>query len=216
MNPSSVLPETLAKLPRFQRPDPDRIGVVASILCAIHCAVTPFLLLFAPAFGKVWSHPASHWLVALLVVPLAAVMVRQGFRRHRRVWILGSGVLGISLVVAGAAIPYLGPGNTAETPESTDQGALHDSADPSAEEEEFVYVVGEEEEEEEPGEAAPAPCADACCPSLATDENGKLRLHLPLASLVTTLGGLALIATHLGNLCCCRNCKMKPGSPLLP
>lgn len=213
MNPSSVLPETLAKLPRFQRPDPDRIGVAASILCAIHCAVTPFLLLFAPAFGKAWSHPASHWLVALLVVPLAAVMVRQGFRRHGRWWILGSGMLGISLVVAGAAIPYLSPGNTAETPETTDPGSLHAPADPSAEGEEFVYVVGEEEEQ---GETATPPCADACCPSLSTDEDGRLRLHLPLASLVTTLGGLALIATHLGNLCCCRNCKAKPGSPLLP
>lgn len=51
----------------------DRIGVFASVLCAIHCVATPFLLLLFPTFGKVWSHPASHWGMALVVVPIAAL-----------------------------------------------------------------------------------------------------------------------------------------------
>lgn len=63
--------------------DPDRIGVAASILCAIHCAVAPVLLLSLPAFGRIWAHPASHALVAVLVIPLAIFAIRKGFRRHR-------------------------------------------------------------------------------------------------------------------------------------
>lgn len=205
MNPATTFPETKGNPFRLRRPDPDRVGVAASILCALHCAATPFLFLFAPAFGKVWAHPASHWLVALFVVPLAALMLRSGFRRHHRRWIVACGVIGISLVVAGAAIPYTGLG-TAHTashadPETTD----HSPADTSAAEEDFVYVVGEEDESEAESEA----CADSCCPSLGTDADGNLTLHLPLASIVTTLGGLALIVTHLGNLCCCRVCESK-------
>ena len=85
----------------------DRIGVVASVLCAIHCAATPFLLLFLPVFGEAWSHPASHWLMALLVVPLAAITVATGFKRHRRKWVVGTCVVGIVLVLVGAAAPSL-------------------------------------------------------------------------------------------------------------
>lgn len=64
----------------------DRAGVIASVLCAIHCAITPFLLILAPAFGGIWSHPLSHWIAAAFVVPLAAWMVMRKFRTHRKHW----------------------------------------------------------------------------------------------------------------------------------
>jgi hypothetical protein len=66
--------------------EPDRVGVYASVLCAIHCALTPILLLMLPAFGRAWSHPASYWGMALFVVPVAAFTLAQGFKRHRRDW----------------------------------------------------------------------------------------------------------------------------------
>ena len=81
------------------------MGVLASVLCAIHCAVTPLLLLILPSFGRVWTHPASHWGMALLVIPVAATMVLRGFFRHRRKWVVVCGSLGILLVLAGAALP---------------------------------------------------------------------------------------------------------------
>jgi len=179
----------------------DRIGVIASTLCAIHCAVTPFLLLALPSFGKIWSHPASHWGMALFVVPVAVVMMSTGYRRHRRRWILATGTAGVLFVVVGAAVPYL------------------EKNPAPAEAEVFTYVVGEELPGEvggadEPfvwvkGEELPESDCDSCCPSLRTDADGNLRLHVPLASIVTTLGGLALIVTHVGNLCCCSACRGK-------
>jgi len=174
------------------RIDPDRLGVVASVLCAVHCAVTPLFLLFAPSFGRVWSHPASHWIVAVLVVPLASIMVVRGFRQHRQKWVVACGIVGVGLVLVGAAIPYL-----------EDRG--HVTSSESASEEDFVYVVGEEEgTADEPAEAGH--CADSCCPSIVTKADGGIGLHIPAASIVTTLGGLALIVTHLGNLCGCAAC----------
>lgn len=179
----------------------DRIGVFASVLCAFHCALTPFLLLFLPTFGKIWSHPASHWGMALVVVPIAGFMMSSGYRRHRRRWIVAVGSLGIIFVIAGAIVPYV---VTAPQPA------------PVVEEEPFVWNVGEELPETTDDEVfvhvagedlSEAACADSCCPSLVTDADGNIRLHVPLASIVTTLGGIALIVTHLGNLCCCRSCR---------
>ncbi len=87
----------------------DRIGIVASVLCAIHCALTPVLLLVLPGFGRVWAHPAAHWAAALFVVPLAAWMLARGFARHRRKWVVAAGIGGIAFVLLGAAAPSLVP-----------------------------------------------------------------------------------------------------------
>jgi len=149
--------------------DPDRIGIAASVLCAVHCAAAPSLLLFAPTFGRAWGHPASHGLVAALVVPLAAAMIWKGQRRHGRRWVCAVGGIGIALVIAGALLPFLGA-------------------------------------EAVPG-GSPAATAASCCPSVNTDAAGLSRIEIPPASIVTTLGGFALIATHLGNLCGCSTCR---------
>lgn len=87
----------------------DRLGVVASVLCAIHCIATPFILLLLPTLGEVWAHPATHWGVALVVIPIAAMMISKGFKRHRRKWIIGIGSAGILLVLSGAIAPYFDP-----------------------------------------------------------------------------------------------------------
>jgi len=154
----------------------DRAGVIASVLCAIHCAVTPFLLILAPAFGKFWSHPLSHWIAAAFVVPLAGWMVARGFRRHHKRWILAAGLGGIGLILTGAALPHF-----TKAPEAS-------------------HMHGET-------------CADdGCCPSIVTDTaTGDSRLHIPPAAAVTTLGGFLLIATHTGNLCACRKCRICDG-----
>ena len=51
-------------------------------------------------------------------------------------------------------------------------------------------------------------CKD-CCPTVQVDpDTGAWGLNLPAASIVTMLGGLALIIAHAGNLhCACRSCE---------
>lgn len=330
----------------------DRIGVIASVLCAIHCAATPLIFLFLPLFGDVWAHPASHWIMASFVIPLAVVAVRSGFTKHRRKWVIASGGLGITLILAGAAAPSFQQASPSGTPapsdpapsgitaslvpgsnsdaeiSQTDQNspsevaallAILDSTEttpccascedsvepnppvtkekpccpsceespgakttacatpavskqaPNAKEEPCcssceessrgkatactapvlskqvpIATVKEKPccpscEDETTTESVAAPsvsddsdlaccpscedraeafvssstgssetttagCVDACCPSLQEDANGKMRLHIPLASVLTTMGGLFLIATHIGNLCGCASC----------
>lgn len=151
-------------------PKADRIGVLASVLCAIHCAVTPVLLIVMPAFGKAWSHPATHWGMALVALPIAGFTMTKGYQRHRRKAIIAIGCFGILFVGAGALAPYL------ESPAAA-EGAVSTG------------------------------CVDSCCPSLVQQEDGDRRLHIPMASILTTLGGLCLIGIHMGNLCCCPACR---------
>ena len=87
----------------------DQVGCWASSACAIHCLVSPFVLLALPAFGKIWAHPASHVLMALAVVPLALTVLFQGYRRHRRKWVMAAASVGIALILVGSVLPYLGP-----------------------------------------------------------------------------------------------------------
>ncbi len=49
--PATTFPETAVASPL----DADRIGVLASVLCAIHCAVTPLLLLILPSLHPVFG-----------------------------------------------------------------------------------------------------------------------------------------------------------------
>ncbi len=162
------------------RLNPDRLGVAASVLCAIHCAAAPVLLLALPSFGRIWAHPATHWGMALFVVPIAAIMTLRGFREHGRKWVLGFATIGILLVIAGSMLPYLATGK------NTANGLSLPLRKTSTE--------------------ATATCTDTCCPSTAKIA-GQSVLHIPPAAIVTTLGGLALIITHLGNLCACRTCR---------
>ncbi len=156
---------SLSQPKQFLSSHGDRIGVGASVLCAIHCALTPFLLLMMPVFGRAWSSPLAHWIAAAFVIPLACFMVIRGFRSHAKAWILALGILGMSFVLLGAAWPHF---------------------------------------------SAPAAssCAEAgCCPSTAAitaAANGE-GLQIPLAALLSTLGGFMLVATHVGNFCACKN-----------
>ena len=174
-----------------QKIDPDRIGVAASILCAIHCLITPLLIVFTPSFSRIWAHPASHWLVAIIVVPIAAYMLFKGHRIHRRKWVITCGVVGITLILFGAIIPHSSLKNTGgqiELPTSWE--TLWSASDKTSTSEQN------------------AECADSCCPSMtAITDTNQIGLHVPLASIVTTLGGIALIATHLGNICYFRRCR---------
>jgi len=183
-------------------PDADRLGVAASVLCAIHCGLAPVLLLTLPAFGKVWAHPASHALVAILIVPLAIFSIRRGFQGHRRRWVALVAGVGISCVLIGAILPALTPKKS--IPTANQEGVVEVAALETCSEE--GCPAGYETGSEGDTTASALGCVDHCCPSAQVSETGEVSLHIPPAAFVTTLGGVFLIIAHLGNLIGCRHC----------
>ena len=171
----------------------DKIGVIASIICAIHCIATPFLLLVTPAFGSVWSHPSTHFVMALIVIPIAALMMAKGYKRHRKKWILRIGSAGILFIVAGTIAPviqstFLNENTTIVSPNNSENGEVSNN-----------LSVDE--------------CENSCCPTLESRAGGGFALKFPIASILTTIGGILLIVTHLTNLCSsCPSCSREPES----
>ncbi|MDG1071454.1 MAG: MerC domain-containing protein [Akkermansiaceae bacterium] len=201
MNTTTLTP------PAIDLPKVDRIGVAASVLCAIHCGLAPVLLIAMPAFGRIWAHPASHALVAIFIVPLAAFSIRKGYRAHGKRWVMASAMIGILFVLVGAALPAFSketpvndPAPQVAAPVETEETEEGTCDAPTCEETtcDLCPSLAETEASDEP-----AACIDNCCPSVQVSETGEMSLHIPPAAIITTLGGVFLIVAHIGNLCGC-------------
>lgn len=168
------------------RPWLDRIGITASVACAIHCLVAPFLLLLLPTLGTVWAAPWVHWVLAVLVLPLAMLVVYRGYRRHRKRWVLVAALGGAALVTAGLVAPHINDQPVIQAPAPALLASLGGSVNTTP-------VAGET-----------ATCAEGCCPTLAVSDSGAATLGIPAGGLLTILGSFLLIAGHSGNLLACR------------
>ncbi|MGS2722558.1 MerC domain-containing protein [Porticoccus sp. GXU_MW_L64] len=138
----------------------DRIGIWASSLCAIHCLLTPVILIVAADFAGIWAHPSAHWVLAAITIPLAAGVILKGYKHHNKKWVATCAGLGIVFIFSSLLAPILSP-----------------------------------------AEAAAAPtCENGCCPSLRHSAEGNSVFNFPLPSILSTLGGLLLVAAHIGNI----------------
>ena len=80
----------------------DRIGVTASLICALHCAVLPFVLAVLPALGL--GFLADHLFERIFIAcasALAIAMSLRGYRHHhdRRA---------LTLLAPGLALLWIG------------------------------------------------------------------------------------------------------------
>ena len=80
----------------------DRIGTVASFLCAIHCAVLPFVLALLPLLGLNFlaDHRFERGFVLFACV-LALTSLIGGFRRHHQPIALMLAIPGLLLLLLG-------------------------------------------------------------------------------------------------------------------
>src|SRR5690625_6421469 len=77
----------------------DKLGMSASVACAVHCLVLSVLLVMAPVvslgvFGSEWF----HLVFLLLVVPVGAVAFWSGYRIHRQRRLLLAGSIGLIII----------------------------------------------------------------------------------------------------------------------
>lgn len=76
----------------------DRWGIVLSSLCAIHCLITPILILALPVLGGYFESELVHIIMALFVVPVGVFAFWSGYKHHKKVSLLVMGLVGVSLV----------------------------------------------------------------------------------------------------------------------
>lgn len=80
----------------------DKAGAAASFLCAIHCAIMPFVITALPLLGLGFlaSEPVEWGLLAASGV-LGTLSLCVGFREHRRRRVFGLLGIALALLVAG-------------------------------------------------------------------------------------------------------------------
>lgn len=76
----------------------DRLGISASMLCIVHCLLTPAVVLFSPLVGEWMSAPAFHAVIVIIVVPIALWALWRGYTQHKQKRVLILGVIGIALI----------------------------------------------------------------------------------------------------------------------
>ena len=84
----------------------DRLGIIASALCFVHCILTPVVL----SLSAVWAHylPSEerfHRVLAAIVAAIGSFAIVNGYRKHRRLRVFFLMGAGLSFIFAGA---YLG------------------------------------------------------------------------------------------------------------
>jgi len=78
----------------------DRVAISVSVLCMLHCLLTPLLLIAIPVMSStILAQELFHKLLVTLVLPVSVFALFIGCRRHRdrKVLILGS--LGLFFLV---------------------------------------------------------------------------------------------------------------------
>jgi hypothetical protein len=83
----------------------DRAAVMLSGLCLLHCLALPFLLVSLPALSAL---TAGHLHAQMLIValPVSAIALGLGFRRHGSRYVLTFGALGMLLLVVGGTLAH--------------------------------------------------------------------------------------------------------------
>ncbi|HTH66842.1 MerC domain-containing protein [Rhodanobacter sp. T12-5] len=80
----------------------DRIGATASFLCAIHCALLPFVLALLPFLGlEFLADQGFERGFVLFACALALIALIRGFRRHQQPLPLLLAAPGLALLLLG-------------------------------------------------------------------------------------------------------------------
>ena len=80
----------------------DRFGATGSLLCALHCALTPLLLAALPSLGlSLWFDGSLEAALVSFVTLLGVLSLGWSYRRHRALRALGLLVPGLAALWAG-------------------------------------------------------------------------------------------------------------------
>ena len=102
-SPAFLAPPTERAVPLSQALLVDRLGIWASALCVVHCALTPLLLSFSAVVARLLpSEESTHRSLSMVVALLGTVALVRGFDRHRRMSVLVCMLAGMGCIMAAA------------------------------------------------------------------------------------------------------------------
>jgi hypothetical protein len=83
----------------------DRTGIVASVVCMIHCLAAPVVVTLLPAVRVAWlEHPLIHQVLAIAVILAVAASIVPAFLHHRRWPVIAVAAVGLGAVCWAAFV----------------------------------------------------------------------------------------------------------------
>jgi hypothetical protein len=171
----------------------DRLGIFASVACAIHCAATPILLAALPTLKLTeWmASPQFHQWAAAICSGIVAMAIWPAFLRYRDYRILAFSTTGLGLILSAA---FLLPDKCCSVDLPNQTGDLPNQAGDSK----LVLAPATESQNHLVAYESQGTCGDgdgACCstcqstsvPTVATDEGNPRVSVSELKPLLTTV-----------------------------
>jgi len=85
----------------------DKFAIFLSATCAIHCLLTPILIIFLPIVGSsFFAHADFHLWMLYLVIPTTAIAIFFGCRKHKDKLVITLSALGLLIVTASTIYQY--------------------------------------------------------------------------------------------------------------
>ncbi len=91
----------------------DRLAIGLSGVCAIHCLISPLILVALPVAAGTWLGGESfHLWLLLFILPLSTTALTLGCRRHKDMAMMPLGVAGMALLILAVLLgtEWLGEG----------------------------------------------------------------------------------------------------------
>ena len=83
----------------------DKLAISFSSLCAIHCLAVPLLIVLLPSMAALpLNQEAFHFWMVVAVVPTSIYALTLGCKKHKNMAIAIYGVIGLTILVAAAAL----------------------------------------------------------------------------------------------------------------
>lgn len=80
----------------------DQLGIGVALICAVHCLLTPLLVVLLPLIASTfWVDENFHFWMLALIVPLTAFSFFIGCRKHHDILLVLLAILGIGLLFCG-------------------------------------------------------------------------------------------------------------------
>jgi len=94
----------------------DRLGVLLSGVCMVHCLLLPVMLSTLPLWpaAAAW-HRWLHPVFALILIPTTMVAAVAGYRKHGRRRIVGVLGVGLAVILSAGVLGHAMPGAAVET-----------------------------------------------------------------------------------------------------
>jgi hypothetical protein len=85
----------------------DRFAIFLSVSCAIHCLLTPILIIFLPIVATTFvAHADFHLWMLYLVLPTTAIAIFLGCKKHKDKIVIALSGLGLLIVTASTIYQY--------------------------------------------------------------------------------------------------------------